>query len=82
MKKKNILECSLVYGDCHAIPIDFVRTKKNLDITYLYDCTDIMKPKEGSLKEEERENDQFKVPFETIKFNSTPHVILGDLDDT
>ena len=32
MKKKNILECSLVYGDCHAIPIDFVRTKKNLDI--------------------------------------------------
>jgi hypothetical protein len=72
MKKKNILECSLVYGDCHAIPIDFVRTKKNLDITYLYDCTDIMKPKEGSLKEEEKENDQFKVPFETIKFNYIP----------
>ena len=72
MKKKSILTCSLVYGDCHAIPIDFVREKKQLDITFLYDCTEIMKLKEGELKEEDKEKDQIKVPFETIKFNYTP----------
>ena len=71
-KKKSILTCSLVYGDCHAIPIDFVRDKKNLDITFLYDCTEVMKLKEGQLKDEDKEKDQIKVPFETIKFNYTP----------
>ena len=69
MKKKNLLECSLVFGDCHAIPIDFVREKKNIDITYLYDCTEVMKPKLGSLNENDKNNDQIKVPFETIKFD-------------
>lgn len=72
MKKKNILTCSLVFGDCHAIPIDFVRDKKNLDITFLYDCTEIMKQKNDQLREEDKEQDQIKVPFETIKFNYTP----------
>lgn len=72
MNKKSILTCSLVYGDCHAIPIDFVRDKKNLDITLLYDCTEIMKPKNDKLRDEDKEQDQIKVPFETIKFNYTP----------
>ena len=44
MPKKPLINSSMVYGDVHAIPLDFVRELKKEPITFNYDCLYIMTP--------------------------------------
>ena len=71
MPKKPLINTSMVYGDVHAIPLDFVRELKKEPITFNYDCLYIMTPQHRN-DAEKGEYEQTKVPFDTIKFKYEP----------
>ena len=71
MPKKSLINTSMVYGDVHAIPLDFVRELKKEPITFNYDCLYIMTPQHRN-DAEKGEYEQTKVPFDTIKFKYEP----------
>ena len=71
MPKKPLINTSMVYGDVHAIPLDFVRELKKEPITFNYDCLYIMTPQHRN-DAEKGAYEQTKVPFDTIKFKYDP----------
>ena len=68
MSKKLVVNSSMVYGEVHAIPLDFVRALKEEPITFNYDCLYEMEPINRD-DNKKGESEQEKIPFDTIKFN-------------
>ena len=68
--KKPILECSLTYGDASSFYLFFIEYKKIGNLSYNYDCTYIMTPKTGSVKQ--YEIDLIRENFLSTKFVYTP----------
>ena len=68
MSKKLVVNSSMVYGEVHAIPLDFVRALKEEPITFNYDCLYEMEPiNRDELKPDSI--DQVKVPHHLIPLN-------------
>jgi hypothetical protein len=65
-KSKNILECTLTYGEPIGYSVDFMAKFSASKITFNYDCTQIKIPKTGTV--EDKDYNRIKNPFYSNKY--------------
>ena len=69
-KSKNILECTLTYGEPIGYSVDFLAKFSASKITFNYDCTQIKIPKTGTV--EDKDYNRIKNPFYSNKYTYKP----------